>query len=299
MEKIAYGGWPNCIRLANDDIELVVTSDVGPRVMRLAFIGGENLLKEYPEQMGQTGGKEWCIYGGHRLWHAPEQIPRTYWPDNVPVQTEWDGQTLKLIQPIEETTRIQKEIEITLDPLNNVIKLMHRLINLSPWDITLAPWALSVMAAGGRAIFPQEPFIPHEEYLLPARPMVLWHYTVMNDPRWTWGEKFVQLQQDPAMSSKLKLGVLNKQGWAAYALGGTLFIKQFAIAPDAEYPDFGCNMETFTDANMLEIESLGPLTTLFANGGVAEHVERWSLHKTDVGTDEASIAATILPLLNQ
>ena len=30
------------------------------------------LFKEYDEQMGKTGGDEWRIYGGHRLWIAPE-----------------------------------------------------------------------------------------------------------------------------------------------------------------------------------------------------------------------------------
>ena len=94
MEKIAYGGWPNCIRLRNRRMELVVTTDVGPRIMRLAFRGGPNLLKEYPEHLGKRGGNAWRLYGGHRLWHAPEASPRTYWPDNVPVASQWNGRTL-------------------------------------------------------------------------------------------------------------------------------------------------------------------------------------------------------------
>ena len=31
-------------------------------------------------EKGKTGGSEWHIYGGHRLWHAPEVMPRTYYP---------------------------------------------------------------------------------------------------------------------------------------------------------------------------------------------------------------------------
>ena len=115
MEKIAYGGWANCIRLTNGRMELVITTDVGPRIIRLGFIGGQNMFKEYAAQMGTTGADKWSIYGGHRLWHAPEVDPRTYAPDNMPVKYAWDGKTLKLGPQVEKETGIEKAIEITLD----------------------------------------------------------------------------------------------------------------------------------------------------------------------------------------
>jgi hypothetical protein len=299
MEKVAYAGWPNCVKVTNGQIELIVTTDVGPRIIRLGFVGGQNLFHEYKESLGKTGGKEWQNYGGHRLWHAPEEMPRTYWPDNESVKAEWSGATLKLIPPLETANGIQKEIEVTMDPKQNSVKVLHRIINRNPWGIELAAWALSVMAQNGRAIFPQEPFRPHEEYLLPARPMTLWHYTQMADPRWVWGNKYIQLKQDPGAKTKQKLGFLNKQGWAAYYLKGDLFIKQFDVDSKGVYPDYGCNTETYTDWNMLEIESLGPLTKLAANGGKVEHTEAWSLHKVELGEDDASIDAKIVPLLKK
>jgi len=56
MKKIEYAGWPNCIQLSNGQIELVATTDVGPRIIRWAFVGGKNLFKESPDQLGKTGG---------------------------------------------------------------------------------------------------------------------------------------------------------------------------------------------------------------------------------------------------
>ena len=67
QEKFSYGGWPNCVRLTNGQIVVVITTDVGPRVIRLGFVGGQNLFKEFAEDMGKTGGHEWRSYGGHRL----------------------------------------------------------------------------------------------------------------------------------------------------------------------------------------------------------------------------------------
>jgi len=297
MEKVTYGGWDNCIRLSNGEIELIATTAIGPRIIRAGFCGGQNLFCEYPETLGKTGGDDWRLYGGHRLWHAPEVAPRTYWPDNEPVEYDWDGTTLTLNQAVEGTTGIQKQIAITMDDKTNHVELVHRLTNRNLWDIETAPWCLTVFAAKGRAIIPQEDFRPHPEYFLAARPLVLWHYTNMADPRWTWGEKYIQLRQDPSATTKLKLGMLNKQKWAAYYLNGQLLIKKYACDADATYPDYGCNTETFTDSDMLELETLAPMQKLAADGGVAEHTEHWHLHKVEIGDDDAAIDAAVLPLI--
>ncbi len=298
MEKTEYAGWKNCIRLDNGELELIITTDVGPRVIRAAFRGGDNVFKEFDEQLGKTGGDEWRIYGGHRFWHAPEAAPRTYAPDNAPVPYEWDGKTLRLRQECEPSTGIRKEMDITLSADANHVTVVHRLFNENPWDVSLAPWALSVMTPGGRGIFPQEEFRPHPDYLLPARPLVLWHYTNMADPRWTWGEKYIQLRQDPNATTKQKVGMLNKQGWMAYVLPSQVFLKLVDPKPDAAYPDYGCNLETYTDAGMLEMETLGPLASL-APGASAEHTEHWFFYKAQIGQDDAALDATLLPLVEQ
>ncbi len=299
MEKVSYGGWPNCIKLSNGQIELIATTDVGPRIIRLGFIDGQNLFKEYKDQLGKTGGNEWLAYGGHRLWHCPEDRKRTYYPDNSKIDYKWDGQTLKLLQPVETTTGVAKEIEVILDAKENRVKAVHRLINHNQWDIEASPWVLTVMAPSGKAIFPQEPYRPHPDYLAAARPLVLWHFTDMSDPRWTWGEKYIQLRHDPALKTKEKVGMLNKQGWGAYYLNGEVFVKRYPYDPAATYPDYGCNTETFTDGDMLEFETLGPLAKIPANGGKAEHIECWYLFKVKLGEGESEIDQKILPLIEK
>ena len=71
IEKTPYQGWPNCYRISNGTVELIVTSDVGPRIMRYGFPGGQNLFKEFEKQLGKTGEKEYQLRGGHRVWVAP------------------------------------------------------------------------------------------------------------------------------------------------------------------------------------------------------------------------------------
>lgn len=298
LEKIRYGGWTECLRLANEHLELIATTEVGPRVLHLARPGGSNLFKVWPDQLGRTGGAEWRIYGGHRLWHAPEVRPRTYAPDNDPVQVDWDGRRLRLTAPVEAGTGVQKEIELTLATNRPAVTVVHRLHNRGPWEIELAPWALSVCQGPGRALIPQEPPVAHAERLLPVRTVALWGYTDMQDPRYTWGSRLVAVRSDPDRRTSQKVGFMNTQGWAAYARSGEVFLKRFAFDPQARYADLGCNLEVYTNGDMLELETLGPLTRL-APGAAVEHVERWYVFAAALGETEAELDATLAPLLRQ
>jgi hypothetical protein len=65
-------------------------------------------------------------------------------------------------------------------------------------------------------------------------------------------------------------------GWVAYLNEGDLFVKRFDFEKDKTYPDGGCNLETFANPDMLDIEALGPLV-LLAPGAATEHAETWDL----------------------
>src|SRR2546421_2046341 len=116
IEKIEYLKLPNCYRLSNGSVEVIVTTDVGPRIIRYGFPGGDNILAELPDTVVKTDFGDWKPWGGHRLWHAPEAIPRSYSPDNTPIEFKMIGTNgIQLIQPLEPKTGIQKEMTVTLD----------------------------------------------------------------------------------------------------------------------------------------------------------------------------------------
>jgi hypothetical protein len=296
MERnVPYLGYSNHIRLANDRVELLLSTDYGPRIIRYAALGGQNVLGEIPPsaQAKETPfGEAWHAYGGHRLWHAPEDPVRTYWPDNRPVEVSVRDGTVTLTQAVEGNTLLQKSIDVTLAPSGSEVTLVHRIVNRGAFEVRLSAWALTVMAPGGRAVFPNAPFIPFPDALLPARPLVLWSYTRLDDPRWIWGERFFQLRQDPGAGSPQKIGFLNEAGWMAYRRGRSLFVKRFAFVPGT-YPDFGCNTETFTDRAMLELETLSPILAV-APGAAIEHGERWFLFEgVEPGEGEEGLAALL------
>lgn len=277
IEKISWGGWPNCYRIANGDVELVITSDIGPRIMRYGFIGGQNLFKNYEESMGKSGESEWMLRGGHRIWAAPEEAPRTYAPDNGPIAIRIDGGVLTATQPVESTTGLQKEITVKLAASGTAVEVVHRMKNTLCWEIEVAAWAVTMMAQRGVGITGFPPRGKHPDILPPTHPLVMWAFTDLTDPRWKFTQKYVMLRQVPENAVPQKIGHFNPKTWGAYLLGSDLFIKRCDAQPGVPYPDFGCSYETFTRDDMLEIETLGPLTRL-ATGASLEHVERWTLH---------------------
>jgi hypothetical protein len=293
QENFYYSGWPNCLRLYNSEIELVIATEIGLRILHFGFIGGRNLFYLSPEELGKTGGDDWRNYGGHRLTHAPESLPGTYCPDNEPVIFYFDTQTLKITQALEGFTGLVKEMEIDLSADQNQVRVLHRIINKNLKPVLISAWAISCLEAEGRAIIPQEPYGAGNDFLLPARSMALWSYTDMKDPGWIWGRKYIQADPGKSAGAGQKIGVLNKQGWSAYTLEENMFIKIFPFDPTVTYPDYGCNNEIYFNDRFLEMETLGPLVKI-APEGKTEHIEYWLLHKGNIDHTDESIDQELL-----
>ena len=309
VEIVEFRGWERNVKLSNGDAELIVTLDVGPRIISYRLLNGENVFKLYDEQLGQAGESGWQIRGGHRLWVSPEDPARTYVPDNGPVQYEELGPgRIRVVLPPDPTFQLQKEMEIALEPSGSGTTVIHRIRNASTQQTELAIWSLSVMAPGGIEVIPLPPKAPHPggaenataEMFAPQLSLTLWSYFDFQDPRWTFGTEALTLRQDSETDrGPTKLGLSNRLGVVGYLNSGTLFIKRFPFLSGRVYPDLGVNYETFTNEDMLELETLGPLVRI-GPGEAVEHVERWELIGS-VAAEEGAEGAikAVLPLLNR
>jgi hypothetical protein len=280
IEKTAYARWPNCYRMSNGEVDLVVTTDVGPRVIRYGFAGGRNMFAEFKDQLGKSGEKAWVARGGHRLWIAPEDIKLTYALDNSPVKAEVKGDTLTVTGGVEPETGLQKQMVIRLAASGSGVEVRHRISNVKARaGFEFAPWVLTMMAQGGHGITGFPPRGTHPEMLAPTNPLVMWAFSDLSDPRWKFTKKYMVLRQDPKNTGQpQKLGHFNPDTWGAYLLGTDLFLKRYKAEAGKRYPDMGASFETFTNAEFLELETLGPLAAPKA-GSAVEQVENWSLHR--------------------
>jgi hypothetical protein len=301
IEKIPFDGWPNCYRVSNGDVELIVTTDIGPRIMRFGFPGGQNVFKEFKDQLGKSGEKDWQLRGGHRIWSAPETTVESYAPDNTRIEATVRGNTLILTEAVEPTSGYQKQMEIQMAATGASVKVIHRIRNTNPVPKTFGVWAMSMMAQGGLAISQFPPRGSHDQYLQPTNPLTMWAYTDFSDSRWKFTPKYITLRQDPKNAGAQKTGLYNKDTWAAYLIGTDLFIKRApATEAVAAYPDFGCSYEMFTNNEFLEIETLGPVHPVAPKQQI-EHVEQWTLHKNIKlnAISDMEIDRVIQPLVGQ
>ncbi len=282
MKKIKYNGW-DAVELSNPALSLIVTQSVGPRVISVKTPQGKNFMMNHPAQQGQSGGNEWKIYGGHRLWHSPEAEPRTYCPDNEPVQIEEIKGGICVTQDVEKTTGLQKQIEIILEPNAAKATLTHKIYNRSHFDIEVAPWCLSVCAPGGVGFVPFTGKSRPNKYLN-DRILSIWPYTDLSDPRLKFCSNGIVLRQDDKATTPCKFGATSNYGWAAYVLGNEAFIKTIPVqsletgAP--VFPDNNVAWELYTCDMFLELETLGALTKI-APGQFATHTEEWEFVPLD------------------
>lgn len=274
IKTVEYGGFPDCLEISNGTASVIVATVFGPRILAYALDGGENVLGWHPEAKVETDLGAWKPYGGHRLWLAPENMPRSYAPDNDRVEVIEKGDLCLHLKGAIDGTGIQKEMTVTLAAAGTELSIDHRLMVSEPCDASA--WALTIMRPGGTVVIPHEPFAPYSpEHLLPVRSMALWSYTDFTDPRWSFGEDAVRLRVDESLPTQQKIGILNKQGWAAYEVDGVAFTKRTEFV-DAVYPDLNSNFEFYTAGGFVEIETLSPLRNLKA-GEYIEHRETWSL----------------------
>lgn len=289
VSEINYKNFGKCVKMDNGTASLIVTVDIGPRIISYCLNGKENLLFEdvnrdfsdSSEELREFFGddKTWYIYGGHRLWSSPESYPHSYVPDNDPVEYadlgEFDGFRGFAFHPPVTRTGQKHTIQVWMDETagSSRVKICHDITNVSGAIVTLAPWAMTVCAPGGVEIFPQS---TKDNGLLSNRRNVFWSYSDINDDRFFLGNKYGTLQQVSGAEGKFKIGMNNEDGWAAVVNHGQIFLKNFDMNIDGNYPDYGCNFETFTNGLFLECESLGELETL-KNYQCVTLTEKWEL----------------------
>ncbi len=269
-----FQGLPTQI-ISNEFLSLEFLKDAGPRIVRLSAFGKENLFADIPDSVNTQYG-EFLYRGGHRIWLAPESLPRTYVPDNERILVEEISDGVRLIGKTEKGTGISKSINIHLAKDMPRVSLVHTLENNNLWEVELAPWAITLFRLGGIVILPQPIGNVDPHGLLNNRMIALWPYTHVNDPRLVLRDDFILILGNKILP-KLKIGYFNSRGWMAYWIDGVLFRKTFDILTDAVYPDGGCNSESYCCDRFVELESLGPLVKLMPGGSIT-FTETWEIY---------------------
>lgn len=283
-----FENFGRCLWITNGVIEAAVTLDVGPRVIRFGFVGGQNLFVTQPDRGTRWSGPAFDAYygagsvsyafGGHRIWITPERAPETYYPDNDPVAWEAVGDRFRFTPPPQRKNEVQLELILRMDPEKPLLSVENAVTNVSGGEKEFAVWTVSAMNLGGLEVLPHA---TDKTGYLPNRTLSLWPYTDAADDRFYNGRQYLSFRQDPRASGAFKLGSNNRSGRVAYLLNGEVFRKETPPhEPDRRYPDGGVSFETYLSPSILELETLGPVETVSPGQRVTLE-ETWSLIRTD------------------
>jgi hypothetical protein len=282
------------IRIESGRVELMVTTSVGPRVLGLLTEDGQNHLVELPEAtLDCPGSGPFHLYGGSRLWAAPEDARTTYRPDDEPVGVEEIDDGVRLTtrpDPVAGTSRV---IEVRISGPEH-FSFDFRVVNRSERPQRLAAWSITMLKPLGRAFLPvlTEPF--DEGGFQAQRNIVLWPYSRNDDPRYVIHDHALEVRAavlaDTPVERPFKVGTSLRRGWVAHYRDGLLLVKYAAHDESREYADMGASGQLYSRTEFTELETLGPLTVL-APGDAAEHHEDWVVHLVDEGEAERLVAS--------
>ena len=240
--------------IENEFLRLEYLTSVGPRIIGLYSKQADiELLAPSFEKHWTTPHGEYYLYGGHRIWKAPEDSFYNCPEDNVSVAKDKDRVTLRNAV---DASGLQKEISFSLD--ENRVLLTHRLIWHGAEPIELAPWTITQVPLGGVAVLPQS---SAREGSAPTRNLAVFPYASLTDPRLELHDDLF-LVHGSADPDAFKIGGYNPFGWAAYLMEKVLFIKRFPVSDFRMLPDMGSNVEVYVRDEYLEVETLGKLTWL-------------------------------------
>jgi hypothetical protein len=261
--------------LRNDFVQIEYLTN-SLRIMSLIPAGKSNMLADISHLSPiPTPYGDYQFLGGHRLWHAPEAMPRTYIPDPGELTITELPEGVSIEAPTEPGTGIRKQIEIRLAPDKPSITLTHTLVNDGLWTVELAPWTITQFRLGGTVILPVPVGNSDPAGLLHNRQFSFWPYARLNDPRLKLDDDFI-LFKAGALLPPFKLGYFNTRGWVAYWLDEVFFRKAFTVQAGLPHPDNNCNAEIYCNDQFVELESLAPLTKL-SPGAAVTHVETWEV----------------------
>ena len=287
-----FQNYGKCLCISNGVIEAYVTIDIGPRIIRFGYVGGQNLMNTSREEMAPMNdeifqnyfgkGKAWENLGGHRIWLSPESCPETYYPDMTPVSYTITENGAIFTSDAETENGVTKIMEIKMDADDANMQVIMRVQNIGNAPKEFSIWGLTVCEKTGTVVIKMN---DNDTGLLSNRVISVWPYTDMSDERIHWGKKYVSVTQNPAAAGPLKLGFDLHTGTAYYILNDDILCKRHTTNhPNGKYPDNGCSFEAYTNPTIIEVESLSELK-MVAPGEVSEHIESWSLCKKPCEVD--------------
>jgi hypothetical protein len=255
IEPVGYRHWSGAYRCTAGAAELVVVSEIGPRILSLHWRGSPNLLYEDGTNFGVG---DWRLYGGHRFTVAPESH-ETYAPDNTACLVKVGDRQLQLTAPL-AANGMQRTLIISAAQDGDGFDIRQVLENHSQQSWHGALWAITC--------------VPQPGVVAPCGDSDVRFWPGTNKSDWNCEPNYIT---SATCGIRGKIGWHNNPAWLASLQASATLVIHNPNPPTAmKCVDSGCNVEIFSCPEYLELETLGAEIVL-APGSHATHLQRWRL----------------------
>jgi hypothetical protein len=307
IDEIEYRGWAGAVQIQNGDVRVVVVPQIG-RIMHYGFVGGQNVLWNNPDLLGQVlpedgppvaeDSVEWQNYGGDKIWPNEQDDfeaindrswPPDHWFDGHAQAWERIEGGVRITSPVSPANgaRVIREIRLAGDGTRLQIGQrlekvqMARHSQLEPLRYTI--WNVTQLRTPQVALLPLNPHSIHPDG---AR---IWDDT----PR-----ERLEVRGDvglfvPHPTDAQKVGV-DSDRWLGAIVDDIVIGEFYRRDATKSYPDQGLSAEVYTSATYTELELLSPLMPL-APGQQLRFEIAWELHRLPASAtdDTARITAAL------
>ena len=221
IKKINYAGWNDCVYLSNGVFEAVVSTQVGPRILRYSRVGGPNLfyLDEYAAGMTEEL-KVWRLYGGHTFdFYIDDK--KILQPENAPVNVRLEASSMIFDEVKVGDTGISKQVSIRMCRRGG-LEIKETLKNISDTPITVTACATTNLTPGGVAALP-----------VTSKDAVCTSPKQADFRRTTFGNELCLISQDRTKQEEFELDFVVNDRWCSYFNDGCVFI--ITTPPEENY----------------------------------------------------------------
>ncbi len=261
-----------CLSISNSFIEVIITKKCGPFILSFKEFEKENILYNCSElKLNTPENKTYTLYGGHRLWLAPETFEITYSSDEIPLEIT-KGLTQTLIAQSRKKQPFIKSIKIELSKTEVLIQ--HGILNNTINELACACWTITMLKAGGLAKIPMKNNYADKDRLQASKQINLWGYTDLSSGNIVFEKNEISVYANLS-DDHLKIGTPDSTGKLSYLLKDQLFVKGFDANYDSSF-DRNSKCEIYCCKDYLELEAISQKYIL-QSGESAIFSEKWQL----------------------
>jgi len=264
-----FGPWQHAYKVVAGSVEMIIVTEIGPRILSLRVGDQPNILYVADATPKRD---QWCIYGGHRIWMAPES-EATMAPDNVPCTVTVTNGEIVVETPVDPLSKLQKVLVVSA--VGNAFRVRNIIRNTGSLLATGAVWALTCVRPDSKVFFPWGR--PGNWRMKKICYWASWcggkQTSNVQSPQWQPTEELFIIDPTGEVG---KVGTSGHEGWlgAVFPAANTTFYKCFSYQEGAAYTDDGCAIQSYTCKRMIEMETLSPFG-VFQPGEELAHEEIW------------------------